>query len=29
MQTSEKKTNFRWVIVALLFYSTTIVYSTG
>lgn len=26
MQTSEKKTNFRWVIVALLFYSTTIVY---
>lgn len=26
MQTSNKKTNFRWVIVALLFYSTTIVY---
>ncbi|RIH64272.1 MFS transporter [Mariniphaga sediminis] len=26
MQTSNKKTNFRWVIVTLLFYSTTIVY---
>lgn len=26
MQFSEKKTNYRWVIVALLFYSTTIVY---
>jgi ACS family hexuronate transporter-like MFS transporter len=26
MQTVNKKTNFRWVVVALLFYSTTIVY---
>ncbi|HSH19425.1 MAG TPA: MFS transporter, partial [Draconibacterium sp.] len=26
MQTTTKKTNFRWVIIALLFYSTTIVY---
>jgi len=26
MQTVNRKTNFRWVVVALLFYSTTIVY---
>jgi ACS family hexuronate transporter-like MFS transporter len=26
MQTLNRKTNFRWVVVALLFYSTTIVY---